>query len=198
MTPLETAPRGMPPATGFFLVANGLVYAVLAITNGGLDISARSIAVAGGLLPLEWLGDEYWRLLAYGFLHFGLLHLTVNSICLLAWGVPLERAMGSLRLALLYLGSILLAGIGSIAMHQAPFVSAGASGGVSGLLGALFVLWVTKRAGLPASFFAINIGLNIAIALFAPGIDWQAHLAGFVGGAGLVLLMILVVRLERR
>lgn len=197
MTPQEPAPRGMPPATGFFLVVNGLAYLALAVSGGGLDVAVRTIAETGGLLPLEWLGGEYWRLLAYGFLHFGLLHLTVNMICLLAWGVPLERALGSFRLALLYLGSIVLAGAGSIALHQQPFVSAGASGGVSGLLGALFLLWLTGRAGLPASFFAINIGLNVAIAFFAPGIDWQAHLAGFFGGAGLVALMIFVARLQR-
>lgn len=181
--------KGMPFATGLFLVINGIIFVLLAIGQGGTDMSPRLIATWGGLLPLQWMGDEYWRYLAYGFLHFSLMHLVANSICLLAWGVPIERQFGAVRMAVLYLGAIVIAGVGSVLMHQDNFVSAGASGGVSGLLGALFLHWLMGRLALPASFFAINIGLNIAIA-FVPGIDWQAHLAGFVGGMALALVLL--------
>lgn len=188
---------GMPPATGLFLAANILAFIALAATQGGTDMSPRLIVEFGGLVPLQWLDGQYWRLLSYGFLHFSLMHITVNSICLLAWGVPLERMMGSGRLAFLYLGSVIIAGAGSILMRTGPFVSAGASGGVSGLLGALFLLYVLRKIAMPGSFFAINIGLNIAVALFTPGIDWQAHLAGFLGGMVLVGLMIALSKLRR-
>lgn len=191
MTDNEDEPRGMPPATGVFLVLNGVIFVLLAISQGDLSFSPRTIAGWGGLLPREWLDGEYWRLLSYGFLHFGVLHLIVNATCLLAWGVPLERLYGSLPLAALYLGSIVLAGAGSILLHEGPFVSAGASGGVSGLLGALFLLRIVGHIGLPVSFFVINFGLNIGIALFVPGIDWQAHLAGLLGGIALAALLLL-------
>lgn len=195
MSDTEGEPRGMPPATGVFLAINGVIYLLLAASQGDLSFSPRTIAAWGGLLPREWLDGEYWRLLSYGFLHFGLLHLIVNATCLLAWGVPLERLYGSFPLAALYLGSIVLAGAGSILLHEGPFVSAGASGGVSGLLGALFLLRLLGHIGLPASFFVINISLNVGIALFVPGIDWQAHLAGFLGG--IVLAALLMLRAPR-
>ncbi len=185
----ETEPRGMPPVTGVVLALNTLIFLALAVREGDIDISARTMIDYGGLIPAERIGAQYWRLVSYGFLHFSLMHLVVNAICLIAWGVPLERLFGSLRLALLYLGSVVIAGAGSILLHQQPFVSAGASGGVSGLLGALFLLFLLRRIEMPAAFFVINIGLNIAIALFAPGIDWQAHLAGFLGGMALVMLL---------
>jgi rhomboid protease GluP len=187
--PDTEAPAGMPRATGFFLAANAVVFAALALAEGDASISARLIAVYGGLLPISWMGEEYWRFLAYGFLHFSPMHLIANSVCLLAWGVPIERRFGALRMAALYLGAIVIAGIGSVLMHSGVFVSAGASGGVSGLLGALFLHWLKGRLALPASFFVINIGLNIAIA-FVPGIDWQAHLAGFLGGMALGLAVL--------
>ena len=187
----------MPPATGLCLGANILAFVALAATQGGLDMSPRLIVEFGGLVPLQWLDGQYWRLLSYGFLHFSLMHIAVNAICLLAWGVPLERMMGSARLAFLYLGSVIIAGAGSILMRTGPFVSAGASGGVSGLLGALFLLYLMRKIAMPGSFFAINIGLNIAVALFTPGIDWQAHLTGFIGGMVLVGLMIVASKLRR-
>mgnify|MGYP003733765615 CR=1 FL=1 len=186
----------MPPATGFFLGTNIVVFLALMLREGGTEISAETIADLGGLMPLQWLGDQYWRYLSYGFLHFSLMHITVNSICLLAWGVPLERWFGPLRMVILYIGSILIAGMGSVALHQSLFISAGASGGVSGLLGALFLLWLLRLVALPGSFFAINIGLNVAIALFTPGIDWQAHLAGFLGGMVLTGLILAARRIQ--
>lgn len=191
MSEAETEARGLPPATGIFLAIIVTVYALLAFSGGDLDINPELILTWGGIVPLKWLDDEYWRLLAAGFLHFSLMHIMANTICLLAWGVPLEQLMGSLRLAILLLGSIVTGSIASVLMHQEVFVGAGASGGTSGLLGALFLLWALRVIVIPASFFAINIGLNVAITLFVPGIDWQAHLGGFLGGAALAGLMVL-------
>lgn len=185
----QDEPRGMPAATGIFLGLNVLVYIGLVMAEGGLDMSARTIAGWGGLVPLEWLDGQYWRLITAGFLHFSLMHLIANSICLIAWGVPLERGLGAFRMAVLFLGSILAGSIGSLFLHQEVFISAGASGGASGLLGALFVFWLRRDIMLPASFFLINIGLNIAVTMFVPGIDWQAHLGGFIGGAILGMML---------
>ncbi len=42
-----------------------------------------------------------------GFLHFSLVHIITNMICLLAWGVPLERGLGTIRFVILFLASIL-------------------------------------------------------------------------------------------
>jgi membrane associated rhomboid family serine protease len=92
----------------------------------------------------------------------------------------------------MFLASIIGGSFLSVAMHEAPFIGAGASGGVSGLLGALMGLWFLRRIGVPASFFVINIGLNIAVALFAPNVDWQAHLGGFL--TGMVLALVLAPR----
>lgn len=192
MREIETT--GMPPATGAALAIIVIAYVALAITQGGLDIAPETVLDWGGIVPLKWLDGEYWRLLAAGFLHFSLMHIMANAICLLAWGVPLERLFGSIRLAILLLGSIVAGSLASVLMRQEAFIGAGASGGTSGLLGALFLLWVCQIIRMPASFFVINIGLNVAITLFVPGIDWQAHLGGFAGGAAIAGLMLLAAR----
>ncbi|MCA0405721.1 MAG: rhomboid family intramembrane serine protease [Proteobacteria bacterium] len=181
------------PVVFIVLALNALAYALLVITDGDFTISADTMLSFGALVPREAIEGEYWRLLSYGFLHFSPMHIAANSICLIAWGVPLEGWLGARRMALLYLASIVIAGIGSFLMQTGPTVTAGASGGVSGLLGALFVLYLMRIVRLPASFFLINIGLNIAVPFMVPGIDWQAHLSGFVGGA---LIMLVLLRLN--
>jgi membrane associated rhomboid family serine protease len=184
-------PPAQRPIPGFWLilVVNVAVFALLAFAEGNTSIGARSIILWGGLLPQPYMAEEPWRYLSAGFLHFSLVHIVTNMICLLAWGVPLERGLGTMRFLVLFLASILGGSFLSVAMHQGPFVGAGASGGTSGLLGALLGLWFLKRIGVPASFFVINIGLNVAVAIFAPGVDWQAHLGGFLVGLALGMLL---------
>ncbi|MBN8533048.1 MAG: rhomboid family intramembrane serine protease [Rhizobiales bacterium] len=186
--------RRRTPGVWLIMALNALVFLGLAALQGGFNMSPRLIAEWGGILPIQWMEGEPWRYLTAGFLHFGPLHITANMICLLAWGVPLERLFGTGRFVILFLGSIVAGSIGSVMMHAGPFVGAGASGGVSGLLGALLMLQLTRFVAIPASFFLTNFALNVAVALLAPGVDWQAHLFGFLGGMALTGLMVLLRR----
>jgi rhomboid protease GluP len=59
----------------------------------------------------------------------------------------------------------------------------GASGAISGIMGALLCLWILGRIDVPANFFVINIGLNVAlIALNTSNIGWSSQLGGFTAG----------------
>jgi membrane associated rhomboid family serine protease len=189
----EQRPRATP-VLWLVLTLNVLVFLGLAAAEGRVNFGPRIIAAWGGLLPAAFVAEEPWRYLTAGFLHFGPIHIVTNMICLLAWGVPLERLFGSARFVILYLGSIIAGSFGSVMMHEGMFVGAGASGGVSGLLGALLALRLGRFVIIPNSFFAINFALNVAVALLAPGVDWQAHLFGFAGGMALTGLMIIFRR----
>lgn len=181
---------GRYPVVFAILAVNALAYFLLVITEWDFTISADTMLGFGALVPLPWIDGQYWRLLSYGFLHFSLMHIAANSVCLIAWGIPLEGWLGARRIALLYLASIVIGGLGSFLLQSVPTVAAGASGGVSGLLGALFALFLLRLVRLPLSFFIINIGLNLAVPVLVPGIDWQAHLFGFIGGAAVLLLIL--------
>lgn len=171
-----------PPVMAGIIALNVTIYVILMALGGDWDIPGGLLFRFGGLVPLDQLNGEYWRFLTAGFLHWGPIHLLTNAICLYAWGFPLEQLYGSSRLLVLYLGSLVSAAFGSVLLHALPFLSVGASGGASGLLGALLMLRLLGRIYLPNAFFLTNIGLNIGIAFLAPGIDWQAHLGGFIGG----------------
>ena len=72
--------------------------------------------------------QEPWRLLSYGFVHNNATHLFSNMFCQLFFGLPLELTHGWRRIALIYLSSIFLAGLGRELTSHEHKPLAGASG----------------------------------------------------------------------
>jgi membrane associated rhomboid family serine protease len=85
-------------------------------------------------------------------------------LCLVLWGGLLEKRIGPSYFVLIYVCAVIAGGVVSNATHTGPYLSVGASGGISGILGALLCLWILGSIDLTASFFVANIGLNIALA----------------------------------
>ena len=173
------APRG----TVYLLTAaNVIVYAWCLDSSNTAVIPPEILFRRGALVPAAIAQHEYWRLVAYGFLHANPLHLLSNLVCLVLWGGHLEKRVGSFYFIVIYAGALVGAAIVSSLAHSGPFLVVGASGAISGVLGALAGLWILGKSNLSAEFFAANIGLNIALAFTAPNIDWRAHLGGFIVG----------------
>jgi membrane associated rhomboid family serine protease len=142
---------------------------------------------------------EYWRMITAGFLHANPLHILGNMLCLIIWGSPLEKRLGSLYFTLIYAAGLMGGAIASHISHGGtPFLSVGASGAISALLGALLALQLIGRIRLEWSFFVINISLNIALALGVSRIDWGAHLGGFLAGMVACVFLDLLERLFAR
>lgn len=160
------------------------------------------------------LTSENWRLLSSMFLHIGFVHLLLNMWALYLFGVYAEFYYGRFWYVVIYL----LAGIaGNLAsnytgLHQAlqfsntailqassmgnslvPSVSAGASGAIMGLGGALLVaaLWPKKdlepKYLLNKNALIMLALLNLGLGLFVSGINSIAHFGGFAGGLILAL-----------
>jgi rhomboid protease GluP len=162
------------------VIANVAIFAWCA--EGGAGIGSAALQRAGALIPSALSAGERWRLVAYGFLHLHLLHLATNMICIVVFGGPLLRRVGALYFFLIYLAAVVAGGIASIYEHTGPFVSVGASGGTSGLLGALVGLSLLGKPAVPPTFLLANIGLNVALTASVANIDWASHLGGFTGG----------------
>ena len=110
--PARTLLRGSPPYVTYGIIAAnvavwlvGLVLGLAAGGSGGL-VSGGSLLVLGGLSGPRVAAGEWWRIISSGFLHSGLLHLALNMAALFVFGGPLERALGRLRFAALYLASL--------------------------------------------------------------------------------------------
>lgn len=175
------------PMTFVLMAVNVAIYALMAWENGGPSFSADFAVQWGADYTPITLGEgQVWRLLTSTFLHFSLMHVASNMLCLFYWGLATERALGSPRWLAAYLGAGVVASTAST-LIQHDVVSAGASGSIAGLLGILAAMFLKGYPGISGRLILQNIGLNVIIA-FVVQVDWIAHLAGFLAGAAIGLL----------
>jgi membrane associated rhomboid family serine protease len=139
------------------------------------------------------------------FLHGGLLHLGGNLLYLWIFGNNVEEAMGHGRFLAFYLVCGLIATAGQVAADPASRIPViGASGAISGVLGAYLLLYPRARVLtlVPLGFFirafhipavgllGVWIAFQLLAGVLAPasgGVAWFAHIAGFAAGAALVV-----------
>lgn len=138
-------------------------------------------------------GNQWWRLFTAQFLHIGVLHLVSNAVIIYYMGQYMEPMLGHLRFLLVYL----LSGIGgnllSLALGSDKVISAGASTALFGLFGAMTAIGLRNMKNPMISYlgrqaFVLAI-VNIALDLFAPNIDIQGHIGGFVAGFLLAIIV---------
>lgn len=165
----------------------------------------------GALYAPLVLKGEWYRLFTYQFLHSGIEHLVSNMLLLYFVGNFTERFIGRLRYVILYFGSGILAGLGSILYNgyvltgRLSFqafsgtsgfpVCVGASGAVFGVVGAMLYLVLIHKGKLQ-DFSLLRLLLFIILSLYNgfvdTGIDNAAHVVGLAGG--IILSMFLYGR----
>lgn len=150
--------------------------------------------------PAVVQNGEYYRLLSYMFLHMGLNHLANNMILIFFLGEELERFFGKWRFFFLYFSSGIVAGIVSIVyniLDGNSVSSVGASGAGFGLIGATVCLLLADKKQRGTAFVK-RVILFAALSLYAgfseQGIDNAAHVGGFVAGAVVAALLMLIRR----
>lgn len=134
-------------------------------------------------------GDSMYRLVSAAFLHADGLHLLVNVLSLVVVGRVVEAIYGPVRMMWLFLLSA-SSGAAASWLLGATSTSVGASGGLFGLLGALFIFGWRQRHDLPDDIgrifrrrVAILVGLNLALGIPLQFIDDFAHVGGLIAGA---------------
>jgi len=152
---------------------------------GTSSAGMNRVLIAGGLIPAAVLQyHQWWRIITGAFLHGGLLHIGVNMMSLWFLGRFIEFAMGSWRTLLVYMVSLVAAGLGVVYFSAPDVATIGASGAIFGLFGALFAIGF--KLGKPGmELVRANVGilvLNLIITFTVPAISWQAHVAGLVAG----------------
>ncbi|RZK19044.1 MAG: rhomboid family intramembrane serine protease [Hymenobacter sp.] len=163
-------------------------------TTSGLSSFDNSVLLAWGANygPTIAAG-EWWRLLTSTFLHGGLVHLANNMVLPSLLGWQLERALGAVRVAVVYL----LAGVGAslISYWWHPIlIGVGASGALFGWMGlGLTLYWrpqtdVVLKAVLSSVILLTGL-ISLGLGLVLPNVDNAAHLGGLAIGAllGVVL-----------
>jgi membrane associated rhomboid family serine protease len=218
MIPLrDNIPNESTPFVNYALIGLNVIAFLYQLTLG--DAELARFFHDFGVIPAE-----YWSLGRSGeplltgvglplltsmFLHGGVMHILGNMLFLWVFGDNVEDRFGHA----LYLGLYLLFGLTASAAHIAfsmgsEIPTIGASGAVSGVLGAYLVFYPSARVRallplgfimfyreLPALLFlGLWFGLQLVSGVMSLGIDaassgvaWWAHIGGFVVGAAVAL-----------
>lgn len=131
-----------------------------------------------------------WRMLTSGFVHAmpSPVHLLLNMYTLYLFGRMLEPLLGAWRFAVLFLLSVLGGSVGVLLLGDPWVLVIGASGGIFGLFGAMFVFVRHFRNSVTP--IVVLIGINLVFGFLVGGIAWQAHVGGLAAGALTGLLML--------
>ena len=182
------------------VVANVAVFLILEMLGSTED---TRFMMEYGASYTPWIVEkgEYYRLFTCMFLHFGIEHLFYNMLVLIFLGDALEHAVGPLRYLMIYLGGGILANIVSCALELGSMdyaVSAGASGAIFAVIGALIYVVLVNRGSVEeftGSRLILMAVLTLLEGFTSTGVDNAAHLGGFISG---LLLAILLYRSPHR
>jgi hypothetical protein len=166
------------------------------------------------LVPARWLAGvtdpAQWATVATSmFLHGGVAHVLGNCWFLWVFGNNVEDRLGFFGFGIFYLVSGLVAALAQIAADAGSTVPmVGASGAISGVLGAYLIFfprswvfalvpWIVPVLPVPAVVFLVlwfvvqayaGVGSLLAGSSGAGGVAWWAHAGGFLAGVGLALV----------
>jgi rhomboid protease GluP len=189
--PVEPPPaRPTTPRTLVVWVITAINVAVwLAMEFSGGSENARTLIAFGAKVNPLVAAGEYWRLLTAVFVHIGPMHLIFNSVALLSFGRLAEIIYGHWRFLAIYLVSGIAGATFSYLLTRG--ISAGASGAIFGIAGALAVFFLVNRGRGPAaaqgqlgSMVAL-LAINGVFGVLNPIVDNWAHAGGLIAGAAL-------------
>jgi len=224
MIPLkdDVPSSGFPFVTIGLIVLNVLVFLYQASIGMGSERAAEAFILEFGAVPCRVTGacavpgdfpSPIATIFTAMFMHGGLFHVAGNMLYLWIFGDNVEDTLGHGRFLLFYLLSGVAAALAQIAVHpdsRIPMV--GASGAVSGVLGAYLLLFPYARVlvllilgffvrivrwpaiivlgfWIVVQFFNGLITVSVAAGGAAGGTAWFAHIGGFLAGIVLLFLM---------
>lgn len=176
-----------PIMTYILIGINTILFVLMYILGNGSD-DALTLLKFGASYPDFIRAGEYYRLLTSAFLHIGFLHFLFNNYALYVIGSQLESFFGKTKYLIIYLGSAIFGNLMSLLFTNS--ISAGASGAIFGLLGALlyfgyhyrvYLGTVVKSQIIP--LIIINLGIGFAMS----GVNNAAHIGGLIGGCLLAM-----------
>lgn len=200
-----------PIMTLLLVIANSMVFLyelTLGQSGGELFVSSYALIPArlfSGTGPNDGSLPVAATIFTSMFLHGGVLHIAGNMLYLWIFGNNVEDDTGRLRFILFYLLCGTVAALTHALVNRTSIIPMiGASGAVSGVLGAYLLLYPGARVvtlvffgfyirtvEIPAiivlgSWFVIQFLSALSTSSSGGGIAWYAHVGGFV--AGLVLI----------
>ena len=193
LLPLVSAPRSEPMPLKYGMIP----WEITRFQSAVLELSDSR----GRIFVFQRDTPPVLTLFSSLFIHGGLIHLLGNMLFLWIFGNNIEDRLGKVRFLLFYLACGLGASLVHVAFHSASKIPVvGASGAISGIMGAYLILFPTARVRTLVFLFFFITFVDLPAAVFlliwffyqflyaggGGGIAWLAHVGGFVIGFLLV------------
>lgn len=147
--------------------------------NGSMDI--KTLYLFGALVK----DGSLFRLITSIFIHVGILHYVMNVWALMLLGKQTENFYGHLKTLIIFIYSGVVGNLVSVLLMGSNTISAGASGAIFGLMGAILYFAINQRTymgeALKREILPVII-INILFGFMVTGINMYAHIGGLVGG----------------
>lgn len=173
------------------IVSLNIFYFVFVIISGGsynAVYDTDTMLKMGALSYGTFMGGAWYKIITSLFMHFGFSHLLNNMVLLTYTGCQLEKRIGKLPYLILYLVAGICGNIVSLWYYHyigEYAVSAGASGAIFGVMGALMIVLMvnhTETWNLTAKRLLIVAGITIYYGMTTIGVDNAAHIGGLICG----------------
>lgn len=168
------------------VLINIAVFLIITVMGGDTQDIGQMLSYGAMYPPYITQNGEYYRLFTCMFLHFGWQHLFYNMLLLWFAGDMLEARSGAFRYLVIYLAGGAAGNVLSFLVDtEREVVSAGASGAVFAVIGALVWIVVKNRGkaeGIDNRGVCMMAVLSLAQGFMDAGVDHFAHLGGFIGG----------------
>jgi membrane associated rhomboid family serine protease len=175
------------------------------ITTGiditGVQVVRDALGNSGQIQHFATPLPVYFNFLSSMFMHGSFGHIFGNMLFLWIFGDNIENVIGHVRYAIFYIVCGIAAALGQIILGPDSIIPMlGASGAISGVLGAYILLFPTRRVRalifqiyttVPA-YVALGlwIGYQIVLGFLTPagtgGVAYAAHIGGFIAGLALI------------
>ena len=176
------------------IIVINVIYFLFLETHGG-STDTMVMLKYGAAFTTNIRSGEYYRLVTSMFMHFGIEHIVNNMMILVILGSKLEDIVGHIRFFIIYMLAGVFANIASDWVQSVSgdvAVSAGASGAIFGIVGALLYALLVNR-GRIRDLSLYQIVVSLALMLYAgfrtTGVDNIAHVAGAISGFLLCLVL---------
>ncbi|HEX9111484.1 MAG TPA: rhomboid family intramembrane serine protease [Terriglobales bacterium] len=194
---LRSQSTSMAVTQAFFGI-NVAVFVAMALAGVSItDPTGQELVRWGANFGPYTMGGQWWRLLSCVFLHIGIIHIGFNMWCLWDLGRLAESLYGHWTFGAVYLITGVAASVTSLAWHPTG-LSAGASGAIFGIAGALIASFYLGEFSLPRAAVAGTLrsvvmfaGYNLVFGAISGRTDNAAHVGGLVSG---LILGALIVR----
>lgn len=182
------------PCTFVLAAVNAAVFLMLSF-QGATENAAFMMEHGAMYVPDILYAGKYYELFTCMFLHFGYDHLMNNMVSLVLMGWQLELEIGGVKYLLIYFLSGLGGNLLSLVMEQRAAdyaVSAGASGAIFGIIGALFYIALRNRGrigNVSGKGLLFLMALTLYHGIASGGVNNYAHIGGALSGLALAVIL---------